>query len=146
MSAPPTLLPAPRLTVDVEAKLLELTERRILSPAREAGYELHLVGATVYPQRQMIAKTQYGQWLFVDHWVDPTADKDGKLHVPPDQQPRLLELDRLIAPGLLFMGHQLPDSYREGDPIPQLVPAPKRLREKDERLSQGLRTTSVLSG
>lgn len=144
MASVPTLLPALRLPLEIERSLSELTDQRVLSPARAAGYELHLVGATVYPQRQTVARTSRGTWLFVDHWVDPTADEDGDLQVPPEQLEQMHELDRLIAPDLLFIGHQLPNSYREGDPIPQLVPPPRHLRERDERLTQRLRRGTEL--
>jgi hypothetical protein len=144
MSNQAVFLPAPRVSPAVQGQLDDLTECRLLSPAREAGYELHLVGATVWPQRQMITKTSQGTWLFVEHWNDPTADRDGDILVPPEQHEQLVELDRFVAADLLFLGHQLPGSYNEGDPIPQLVPPPKHLREKDERLTQALRTATTL--
>lgn len=129
-------LPAPLPDRDVERTLMALAEHRMLSPARKAGYELRLVGATVLPQRQTIAKTQWGTWLFVDHADDPTAKQyDGKIPMPEEQIARLAELDRLgVRPQLVWIGHQLPDGYVESEPLPKLVPVPRDLREKDERL------------
>lgn len=81
-----SLLPAPRLNGDIEPRLIDLAQRWMLSPAREAGYELRLVEATVLPQRQVIARTEWGTWLFVDHVDDPTADAyGGDIPVPADQ-------------------------------------------------------------
>lgn len=131
------LLPAPQLSAEAEHELTELAEQRMLAPARRAGYELRLVGATVLPQRQTITRTQHGTWLFVDHLDDPTAAKyDGEIPVPRDQIPLLIELHRQgVQPDLLWLAHQLPDDYDEGEPFPQLVPEPRPLRELDERLT-----------
>ena len=144
MSAEVSLLPAPRLSADLEERLSALTERRVLSPAREAGYDLRLVGATVLPQRQVIARTPYGTWLFVSHAEDPTAKRyKGKIPIPAEQHARLMELDRVgVRPDLLWLGHQLPETWQEGDAVP--VPAPRHLREKDQRLTHRLRTTTEL--
>jgi hypothetical protein len=135
-----SLLPAPRLAAGVEPRLVELAERRMLSPARELGYELRLVGATVLPQWQVIARTSQGAWLFVDHVEDPTAEQyRGKIPVPAGQHARLMELyGGGVRPDLVWLGHELPATWREGDPIPRLVPPPRHLREKDQRLIQRL--------
>jgi hypothetical protein len=134
------------MTADVEPRLVELAERRMLSPARELGYELRLVGATVLPQRQVIARTSQGAWLFVDHVEDPTAEQyQGKLPIPADQHTRLTELYRAgVRPDLVWLGHELPATWREGAPIPKLVPPPRHLREKDQRLTQRLRVATEL--
>lgn len=141
-----TLLPAPRLDAGIEQSLSELTEHRMLSPARRAGYELRLVGASVLPQRQTIARTNRGTWLLVDHCQDPTAAQHKKssllpsrrrIPVPQEQINQLRELAKAgVKPNLAWFAHELPSDYQEGDPLPQLVPAPKRLREKDERLAR----------
>jgi hypothetical protein len=144
MSDVPILLPTPRLSADIEPRLNELAERKMLSPAREAGYELRLVGATVLPQRQVIARTKYGAWLFVNHADDPTANRyKGNVPVPAEQHERLAELDRVgVCPDLLWLGHELPATWQEGDLVP--VPAPRHLREKDHRLTQRLKTGTEL--
>jgi hypothetical protein len=141
-----SLLPAPRLSADIEPRLIELAEQRMLSPARRHGYEVRLLGATVLPQRQVIARTSQGAWLFVDHVEDPTARQyKGKIPIPAEQHARLTALDRAgVHPDVVWLGHQLPATWREGDPIPQLVPAPRHLREKDQRLTQRLRVATEL--
>jgi hypothetical protein len=116
----------------------------MLAPARESGYELRLLGATVLPQRQVIARSPHGTWMFVDHVADPTAERyRGKIPIPAEQHARLAALDRAgVRPDLVWLGHELPDSWREGHPVP--VPAPAQLREKDQRLTARLRTATRL--
>lgn len=140
----PVLSTAP-LEEALETRLLERTESRVLSPAREAGYELRLLGATVLPQRQVIARTSWGTWLFVNHVDDPTADRYGLVPVPADQHQHLTELDAVgVRPDLVWMAHELPATWRNSDPIPQLVPTPRHLREKDQRLTRHLKTATQL--
>jgi hypothetical protein len=141
-----SLLPAPRLSADLEPRLIELAEERMLSPARRQGYKVRLLGATVLPQRQVIARTSQGAWLFVDHVKDPTAKQyKGKIPVPVEQHARLTALARAgVRPDLVWLGHELPATWREGDAIPELVPPPRHLREKDERLTQRLRVATEL--
>jgi hypothetical protein len=129
-------LPAPLPDRNVERSLATLAEQRMLAPARQGGYELQLVGATVLPQRQTITRTKHGTWLFVDHAEDPTTKQyGGLLPIPAEQLDRLSELDRCgVSPQLVWIGHQLPRDYVESEPLPQLVPVPRDLREKDERL------------
>jgi hypothetical protein len=135
MSAQTPLLPAPRVSTQVQRTLFELAEARVLEPGRRAGYELRLLGATVLPQRQVIATTQHGKWLFVDHVDDPTAKLyRGKIPVPRDEHNKMVNLDRHGAYlDYAWMGHQLPTEWQEGDPVP--VPVPRQLREKDEKLT-----------
>ena len=141
MSTVSTLLPATRPPADVELRLNKLSERKVLAPARRAGYELRLAGATVLPQRQVIVHTPHGKWLFVDHLEDPTAKGyNGKIPIPAEQHARLVALDRAgVRPDVVWLGHQLSNWYREDQPLPQLVPSPRELREKDEPLTQRLR-------
>lgn len=138
MADVPSLLPAPRLPAAIEPRLVELAEQTMLSPARQAGYELRLVGATVLPQCQKIERTPWGAWVFVDHLKDPTATKytKHKIPMPVDQIARLEALKEAgVRPHVAWLAHQLPDSYRDGDPLPQLVPPPRHLREKDQRMA-----------
>jgi hypothetical protein len=132
-----SLLPAPQMSADVERNLVELAEQRMLAPARQAGHEMRLVGATVLPQGQTITQTAHGTWLFVDQADDPTATEyKGRIPVPDDQIPRLIEIGHYgFRPDFVCVGHELPENYRIGDPIPQLVPPPRELRELDERLT-----------
>ena len=141
-----SVLPVPWLSADVEPGLIELAEKRMLAPARQRGYELRLVGATVLPERQIIARSPSGAWLFVDHVEDPTvAEYGGKIPIPEAEHAKLTELARAhVSPDLVWLGHQLPDTWREGDAIPQLVPASAHLREKDERLIRRLDAATKL--
>lgn len=142
----PLPLPSRQLSAEVKHELAELADRRMLSPAREAGYNLRLVGATVLPQRQTIARTQHGAWLFVSHFEDPTADEyGGRLPIPEDQIAHLAQLYELnVRPQEVWFGHELPATYKDGDSIPQLVPPPKELREKDEQLALRLEKATKL--
>lgn len=134
MSAAPPMLPALLPTAEVDQRLIQLAEHRMLSPARQAEYELRLVGSTVLPQRQVIARTKYGTWLFVDHVEDPTAHHyRGKIPIPEEQYAKLAVLDQAgVRPDVVWLGHEVHDDWREGEPVP--VPAPRHLREKDQRL------------
>jgi hypothetical protein len=139
-------LPEPDMSGGVARTLSTLAEERLLEPAREAGYELALLGATVLPQKQTIAKTEKGTWLFVDHLEDPTAKEyGGRLPIPAEPLAYLAELDRKrVFPQLIWMGHDLGSDYKDGDPIPKLVPPPPHLRDKDERLKDRLTRASEL--
>jgi hypothetical protein len=124
---------------------VELAERRMLAPARQAQYELRLVGATVLPQRQRIARSKYGNWLFVDHLEDATRTKrfKGKLPIPAEQLTRLTTLDEAgVWPDVVWLGHEVDERWQEGDPVP--VPTPRHLREKDERWALRLKRGTEL--
>jgi hypothetical protein len=83
------------MSAEVQRGPSTLVDERMVIPAREAGYELELVGATVLPTEQTIAKTDRGTWLFVDHVNDPTANEyRGRLPIPAEQMAHLAELDR----------------------------------------------------
>lgn len=146
----PSLLPAPRLTTDVERSLVELAEYRMLMPARAAGHELTFVGVTGPPQHESIYRNDWGTWQFVDHVKDPTAKeyatvfrRQGGIPIPERQLTWLRELDGCgVNPQLVWIVHQLPDDYRDGDPQPRLVPTPHELREKDEQLVLQLATAT----
>lgn len=147
--AVPTLLPAPRLTRDVEIQLAELTERRILNPARRAGHELTVIGPSRLPRREhVIVRTPKGPWLLVDHRDDPTTDPyRGKLPIPKDILTTLTKLDDAGAcPDHIWIGHELPKQWKEGDNLTNLIPPPARLRQRDELLTKTIRTTLHLTG
>lgn len=139
-----SLLPAPRVGGDVEPRLVKLADTRMLAPARAKGYELPVIGVTALPQRQqVVARSRHGEaWLFADHAEDPTAMAHrGRVPIPAGQYARLRDLDAAgVRPGVVWLAHQLPDGWEEGDPVP--VPAPKQLRERDSRLARGLARAS----
>ena len=144
------LLPAPRLITGVERSLFERTEQRLLAPARSRGHQLQLVGATVLPQGQTIAQTSRGSWIFVDHKQDPTAlypETKGKIPIPRKELELLRDLSqggRAVRPDVVYFGHQLPAGWQANQPLPRLVPAPRHLRQQDERLTLVLRQATEL--
>lgn len=140
------VLPVPRLSVDVKRELEVVAEQRMLAPARKAGIELRMAGATGLPQHEAIYRNPWGTWLFVDHLDDPAAEEyKGQIPVPEEQIGRLVQLGQCgVRPQLAWLVHQLPDSYQDGDPLPALVPAPRELREKDERLTLRLAQATSL--
>jgi hypothetical protein len=137
-------LPHPELNAEVKRDLIKLADRRMFAPAREAGYELQRVGVTMLPQEMKTVHTPYGTWLFVNHLDDPTADEYGeKLPIPNEQLARLHHLAELgVNPQNVWNGHEMPPTYKVDDPIPRLVPPPKQLREKDQRLALQLATAT----
>ena len=141
-----TLLPVPPHRADLKLRLRDRAERQVLSPARERGYELRLLGATVLPQQQTIVRSPHGTWMFVDHVEDPTAlEYDGKIPIPAVEHAKLTDLHQAgVRPDLVWLAHELPSTYRDEDPLPQLVPVPAHLREKDQRLVQWLTTGTKL--
>lgn len=138
MATVPSLLPVPRPSTEVAHRLADLAEQKMLAPARLAQYELRLVGATVLPQRQVIARTKHGTWLFVNHVEDPTARRyGGNIPIPATEYAKLELLDQVgVRPDVVWLGHQVPDTWQAGQPVP--VPAPRQLREKDQRLELGI--------
>jgi hypothetical protein len=112
--------------------LAEEAERRILSPARTAGFDLRPAGITGPPRQGEIVTGPWGKFGLTDHLRDP-AMNDGQLPIPPDQIVRLRELDRVIHSDLLWLAHGLPADWQPGQPLPPLVPTPRRLREADAR-------------
>lgn len=133
------LLPAPRSTAELDRAFAELVEGRMIAPARTAGLDILLVGATVLPQRKQIARTARGTYIFVDHIEDPTRDRNGDVPVPAVQAAKLVALDRAgVRPDHLWLAHELPADYTDDQPLPAIVPTPRDLREKDERLTLGL--------
>lgn len=136
---PPSLAPAPIRTLSQRA------EARLLAPAREADYELALLGATVLPQGQVIHRTRRGAWLLTDYRQDPTAALyGGRVPIPAEPHARLIELAAAgVAPDHLWLAHQLPGDWQPGQPARGLVPDPRHLRERDERLVRGLRAASI---
>lgn len=145
----PTLLPAPRVAHDVEVRLAELAESRIVAPARRAGHELRVVGSSRLPRReQVIVQTTNGPWLLVDHRDDPSADPyGGKLPIPKEILPTLDELDAAgVWPDHVWIGHELPNGWKEGDDLTNLIPPPAKLRRRDELLLKTIRTVIRLTG
>jgi hypothetical protein len=127
---------------------MEIANERMLAPAGAAGYELPLVGATPPLHQRSIHRTPQGVWLFDDYVNDPTAlEYKGEIPVPQGETERLVALwEAGVRAQYVWIGHQLPDDYQEGQPLPRLVPAPRELREKDEKLKLNLTKAAKVLG
>ncbi|MBJ7469801.1 MAG: hypothetical protein JHD16_00795 [Solirubrobacteraceae bacterium] len=144
------VLPVVRPSAEVQRVLEHRTSSLVLSPARERGIELRPVGLTSLPDREVVVRTEHGTWLFADHVRDPTARRRlgwrrGRIPVPDEPLAQLHALhDAGVRPDLVWLGHELPGTWKEGDSVP--VPTPRALRESDERLARRLRlTTRILA-
>jgi hypothetical protein len=95
-------------------------ERRILAPARSIGEELSLVAITEPPPPVSIMHPpQGGTWIAARHDHDPVAEARGALHAPEAEIERLTKLHEAgVAPDVILVGHQLPDRWQPGDPVP----------------------------
>lgn len=140
MSDDRVLLPPSGGGGELDRPLATLIERHMLAPARKAGVELTFAGVTKMPDgRPQIESTRWGSWLFASSSADPTADWLHRIPFPPDQLDRLkLLYQHNVDPEIISIAHQLPASYRDGDPLPRLVPDPPRMREKDEQIRRWL--------
>ncbi len=124
--------------------LSKRADARLLAPAREAGYELRLLGATVLPRGQVIGRTQHSTWLLTEYRQDPTAALyNGRIAIPAEPHARLADLAAAgVAPDRVWLAHQLPRDWQPGQPVDALVPDPRHLRERDQRLIRGLTAAS----
>lgn len=135
-----------RCRIQPTQRLMAETNRRMLRPARSVGCHLRPIGVSRPPRgrvRETIA-TDTGPWLLVDYRDDPVVQQRGDLPVPPTV---LTDLKRLrkttFDPDLILIGHQQKPGWLDGDPIAP-VPAPRHLRELDERIRQRLEFGSEL--
>jgi hypothetical protein len=120
-------LPAP-----LETALRGELERRVLLPARTAGRDLPLLGLSSVPRGSAVVRADRRNWLLVSHEDDPTAERLGGIPVPREQHDALVALaDAGVECDLVWLAHELPDSWRPGQPV--LVPSP--LRGLDSRVS-----------
>lgn len=144
----PDPLPAPALNADPRTELAQLVARRILEPARAVGIELATVGPTAIPSRQQVCWTDFEAWLFTESTEDPVARaSEGKLPIPLAIHERLSTLASAgVDPDLVWLAHQLPATWLDGDPIPDLVPPPPRLQRIDQALLTPVRGMKKLAG
>lgn len=101
--------------------LAERLERQVFAPARSIGEELSLVAITEPPPPVSIMHPpQGGTWVAAYHDTDPVArGRGGYLHAPEDEIERLTRLfEAGVQPDVILIGHQLPDHWRQGDPVP----------------------------
>jgi hypothetical protein len=95
-------------------------ERRVLAPARRIGEELSLVAITEPPPPVSIMHPpQGGTWIAARADCDPVAEVRGALHAPEAEIARLAKLyEAGVDPDVILVGHQLPDRWQPGDPVP----------------------------
>ena len=95
-------------------------ERQVLAPARSVGEDLALVAITEPPPPVSIMHPpQGGTWIAAYHDSDPVAQARGALHAPEAEVARLTKLhDAGVEPDVILVGHQLPDRWQPGDPVP----------------------------
>lgn len=116
------------LTVRNRAALVGAVEQQMLEPAQRAGYELPVIGTSEPPQGELLWKAPTERWwLFNDHRDDPTVAQYGGVVVPPDVREKLTRLlAEGFAPDLILVGHELPNEWAPGRPLPELVPRSPR--------------------
>lgn len=143
----PTLLPALNFRQDLEPRLTELAVERMLQPADRLGCKLDLVGCTVLPQNQEIHLSEQGNWLFAHPQHDPSASRyGGRVPIPAAQREHLTTLSRAgVRPDHVWIAHELPADFERTDIAERLVPAPQRLRKRDDVLLRRARNFLALS-
>lgn len=104
-------------------------EERLLLPARRAGYDLSVIGTSQEPDDDLYWQAPSGNWwLITDHRSDPTAALYGGVVVPEAERAKLVALLREgFSADRTLIGHELDQSWKPGDRVPDLVPkaAPK---------------------
>jgi hypothetical protein len=141
------ILPAPTLQADARSVLADLVLRRMLEPASAGGLELTTTEPTLVPSQTEVCWTASGAWLLVAPSQDPTSrNRDRRIPVPMAEEMRLALLEVAgVEPDLVWLAHQLPATWAEGEAIPDLVPAPPRLRHIDEMLLGPVRGAKKLA-
>lgn len=109
----------------IATELEPLVEQRLLAPAASIGIELPVIGASDVPRQPVLAYAGDRPWLFTDWIEDPTAHQfGGYIPVPKPEHRRLVELrDADVQPDLIWLAHELPPDWREGEELPDLVPS-----------------------
>jgi hypothetical protein len=129
------------------AELDQPIRRQLLDPARTIGEELKIIGITPIPSRPLIQRTLQGTWIFAaDYLADPGLGQDGAIAVPEAELHRLYALrDAGIAPDLIWIGHELPSTWRPKQPLPAIVPDARRYRQLDQQLERLVSTAITTS-
>jgi hypothetical protein len=136
-------LPSRPLAVTERTELAEQLERDIFGPARAIGRNLPTArGPSEQPSSPCIWQDGSRSWYFASYLEDPSADESGRIPVPQEQLARLEELFRAgVHCDLVWIGHELPETWKPGDP---LVPEPPRTRRQREALDTAV--TGLSSG
>jgi hypothetical protein len=129
---------AEQLWADLSAPLWS----RVMAPAASIGADVPFLGILPIPDRPYVQRTNAGSFFFVSSYLDdPGLRRDGRIAIPKDH---LLRLQQLRTAGVsvdeIWIGHQLPESWREGDAVPTLVPSPPLYRELDASMGHVIAT------
>ncbi len=113
------------------AAALATLERRVLGPARAAGADLECFGVTRTPgpseELRIVMDGRGVHWVVAPPDRDPTRER-GLIPVPQVQLHRLQTLRSAgVELDYVYVAHELPETWRPGEPIPQLVPPPPRI-------------------
>jgi hypothetical protein len=119
----------------------------VLDPARSIGRDdIEVIGVTEIPTRPIVQQTAHGTWFFAtEYFNDPGLAQDGGIAVPEAQLPALRALlNAGVQADLVWIAHELPATWTPDQPLPAVVPDPKRIRDLDvdlERFVHGATTT-----
>lgn len=111
---------------------------RVMAPAASVGATIPFVGILPIPEGPHIQRTSAGSFFFVSSYVDdPGLRRGGRIAIPRRQ---LQDLEHLRFAGVsvdeVWIGHQLPKTWREGDALPALIPSPPLYRELDASMER----------
>jgi hypothetical protein len=108
--------------------LAAAVDRRLLAPAASIGVELPFVGVSDVPRQPVLAYAGDRPWYFCDHIDDPTVRQfGGRVPVPEANHRHLVALQVVgVHADLIWLAHELPDGWREGEELPDLIPADVR--------------------
>ena len=129
--SPATVNATGAANVDAWASL----EGRLFLPAARAGVQPKRFAVTSTPRTHLVATTlmdDHGcHWVISSALADP-ATRDGRIPVPRKHLDALYRLDSAgAALDFVVIAHELPGSWRPGEPLPRLVPPPERVRRAD---------------
>lgn len=108
----------------INREISEAVEERLLEPARRADVVVPVLGTAPKPTGRVHWQAPTGRWWLIDEFrSDPTAQAYGGVVVPAEVRGRLKDLLRAgFAPDIVLVGHEMPDRFAPGDPVPDLVP------------------------
>ncbi len=108
----------------VSTELEPLVERQLLAPAASIGIDLPVVGVSEVPRQPVLTYAGNRPWYFCNYIEDPTARQfGGYIPVPEAEHVRLTaQLDAGVRPNVVWLAHEVPATWREGQELPNLVP------------------------
>jgi hypothetical protein len=133
-------LPTPAGHEVIRAELELRLQRAILEPGRAVGRDLPVLGVSERPQDSCYWQRGDGSWMFAtDYRTDPTfAALDGRIAMPRAALEAFAALtDAGLECDTIWMVHDLPPTWRPGDPIPGVPdpPAARRSRSGPDKVA-----------